>query len=202
MSDSEKKPEIDETEAPLPIDIESTELELGDGDEFKDFESEFEKKPSLKDFLNSPDSPSRYLMIISLLFGSLALVCAGLLVFQYLKHRHSEQKVVIAPELIKLEPSFEERLGEFKVNWNDGELRADLVIQCASAAVCEALKGRKIEARDRILPILQDSSRAEILNPTKKQQIRQRITESLNEMKLPGKVLEANFSDLTVEIAH
>ncbi|MBC7397980.1 MAG: flagellar basal body-associated FliL family protein, partial [Bdellovibrionales bacterium] len=84
----------------------------------------------------------------------------------------------------------------------DGELRADVVIACANLAVCEALKNRKAEARDRILPILQGSSRAEILNPSKKQMLRQHITDSLNEMHLPGKVIETNFSDMTVDVGH
>lgn len=201
MSESEKTPEKDPSETVLPEVSSHPAAELEDLDDLGDLTSIPEKTPRIKEFLVSSDSPSRYFMVLALVFAALAACIFSFLIYQYVQHRRASHPKALPAVVTKIEPTFEEKLGEFRISWNDGELRADLVVQCASAATCEELKNRKIEARDRILPILQSSSRNEILNPAKKQILRQQITDSLNEMKLSGKIVESNFSDLMVETA-
>ncbi|MCW3101477.1 MAG: hypothetical protein JWL77_7095 [Chthonomonadaceae bacterium] len=203
MSDTEKKPETEDLEALLPED---SEHEIEEFDDLEDFDPSEEDSssptPRLKDFLHSPDSPSRYLTILSLVFAFLAASCFGVLVFQYIKHRHSVQKHETLPEIVKLEPIYQQKVNDLQVMWNDGELRADMVVQCSTIETCEEIKARKTEVRDLTLPILQTSSRMEILNPVKKLRLRQQITDALNTMKLSGKVIEVNFTDLMVENPH
>lgn len=202
MSESEKNPKEDPAEAALPESSSHPVVEIDELDDFDDFSPLPEKEPSIRDFLKSPDSPSRYFMVLALIFGALAACTLSILVYQYVQHRRAAHPAKAPVTTAKLEPTYDEKMGEFKVSWSDGELRGDLVVQCATLATCEELKNRKIEARDRVLSILQGSSRSEILNPAKKQMLRQQITDSLNEMKFSGKIVESNFSDLTVEIAH
>ena len=166
------------------------------------FDAGAEEAPSLKDYFHSPDAPSRYLMFLSISFGLLALFCFGFLITAYVKHRHDAKLAVVTTETLKLEPSFREGLGEIRISWKDGDMRADLIAECTTEAACAEIKNRKAEARDVTIPILQNSSRTEILNPTKKLMVRNQIVEKLNEMKLPGKVIQVDFNDLSIEVNH
>ena len=205
MSDTEKKPENEDPNAELPEASSHPVAELEeipDRGELEDLDAPSDRTPSLKELFKTPDSPSRYLLIFSFFLIIAAATCLILFGGRYWKHRHSVKNETIASPVLKLEPTFQVKLGEFKVSLSDGELRVDLVVQCGTQIACDELAARKIDARDRVLPILQNSSRSEILNSAKKQVLRQQITDSLNAMKLSGKIIEVNFSDLTVEIGH
>ena len=199
MSDIEetKKPEEkEEAEA-----LETAELaEIDDLDDLEDLDADYAPSLKIKEYLNSPDAPSRYLMILSLLFGGLAATCLTLLVFEYWKHRHIAQKPVESTvKIIQLDPSFHEDMGEFKIDWDDAEMRAELVAECSTKVACEEIKNRNIEARDLLFPILQNSSRSEVLNPNQKLYLRQQLANKLNDLKLDGTILAVDFSDLTIE---
>ena len=198
MSETEK-----ETPTEKPVDSAPLEAaEVVNLDDLEDFTPETDKTPKLKDYLRSSDAPTRYLLILSFLFAGIALFCFGFLVIQYVKHRHDAQKVVIVKETNKVERVYRESLGEIRVMWTDGELRADVVAECSLPETCEALKERKIEARDVTIPILQESNRSEMMNPARKLLIRNKIAEKLNELKIPGRVVQVDFTDMTIEIAH
>ena len=185
MDEIEKIPEIE------PLD-DLGELPMTDLD--------FGPAPRLKDYFQSPDAPSRYLIILSILFGFLAVFCFGMLVFQYLKLRHYAQKTA-APvaEVVKIDPTFHESLGLFKVVWNNAEMNADLVAECTTEEACAELKNRNTEARDLIFPLLQESSRSTILNPSQKLYLRQQLGERLNKLHLKGRVIKVDFTDLMIE---
>ena len=197
VSNPESEPKLEEMTHPN-----------AEGDELEDIEDqepqidENLKSPKIKDLLLSPDYPSRYLTILSFLFAGLAILCLSLLVFQYVKHRHSAQKVLAKNEAEKLVPLIHESMGEFRTMLKDAELRVDIDAECSIQETCDQLKEHMTEARDAIHPILESTSREEILNPDKKQQLRWRITEKLNDLKLPGKVLQVDFTDLSLEVAH
>ena len=71
----------------------------------------------LKEYFTSTDAPSRYMISLSALFAFLALLCFGLLIFQYVKHRHHEQKPSeTVVETVKVEPTFHQSLGELRCN--------------------------------------------------------------------------------------
>jgi flagellar basal body-associated protein FliL len=156
--------------------------------------------PRLKEYFTSTDAPSRYLILLSSLFAFLAVCSFSLLIFYTWKHRHAEQKTPVATTVESIgEASFNAALGQFKVQWDDGELSADLTAECTTEEACKALKDRYDQTHDSILPLLQASSRTEILNPARKLRLRQAIADKLNELKLNGRVVQIDFTDLTVE---
>jgi flagellar basal body-associated protein FliL len=174
--------------------------EIDDLEEIDGLNLTFTRSPRLKEYLTSPDSPSRYLMILAILFGILAATCFGLLVTQYLKHRHhAEKETAPVIQTVKIEATFHQPLGQFKIDWDDAELHADLDAECSTKEACEELKAKDTEARDLILPLLQGSSRSQVLNPTQKQYLRQQIAEKLNDLKLNGRVIQVDFSDLQID---
>ncbi len=211
MSDTEEKEKTTDSADPNPTPVDPTpkeeshpaaEAEAPEVLESLEINEEPQEKFSLKELLHSSDSPSRYLTLLSLLFGIAALVCLTLLVTQYMKRRHAEQKPPAVVEKPKSGTAITENLGEFAISWTNAELRAELVAECTNQEACENLKRRKAEARDLTIPILEASSRDEILNPDKKLLVRRKIAEKLNEMKLGGKVLEVDFYELSVEVSH
>ena len=178
------------------------------------------QKPKLKELIRSPDTPSRYLTWLSLAFGLLAFLCYGLLAERYLAYRKSLQN----PEVDKAEEErlyggwlnkqnyfrkrltgedavYTQELGEFRVSWPGAELRADLVAECTDQDTCTALKSRPEQIHDLLLPVLQMSSQEKILNPNGKLDLRRNLSDKLNELKLKGKIIQVDFSDLTVEPA-
>ncbi len=208
----------DSASGPAPTGNEATDQTGTEIDaEFNEFNL---KKPKLKELIRSSDSPSRYLTWLSISFGVLAVCCYGLLVQRYVEYRKQKSN----PALEKLEEEklyggwlnnqkyfrkpkegeevvFTQALGEFRVLWTGSELRADLVAECTDEATCNALKDQPEKVHDVILPLLQSSSEQEVLNPNRKLELRRLISEKLNELKFKGKVIQIDFSDLTVEPA-
>jgi flagellar basal body-associated protein FliL len=199
--DDAKKIEEKELEKGADEAAETPELaEIAELKDLEDLDADYAPPLKIKEYLNSTDAPSRYLMTLSILFGMLAAFCLSLLIFEYWHYRHNAQKLVgPAVKTIKLEPGFSEDMGEFKIDWDDAEMRAELVAECSSKETCEEIKARNIEARDLIFPVLQNSSRSEILNPNQKLYLRQQLANKLNELELSGSILQVDFSDLTIE---
>ena len=112
------------------------------------------------------------------------------------------QRPVVVKASAPIEVTITEPLGEFKVSWPQAELRVDIVAECSSREACDQIKERISEVRDATLPVLQSSSRENILNPDKKLALRRTIAEKINDLKLGGKVTEIDFSDMTVEVSH
>lgn len=176
--------------------------------------------PKLKELIHSSDAPSRYLTWLSISFGFIAICCFGLLVMRYLDYRKSLKN----PELEKLEeerlyggwlagqnsfkkrmvgdePVYTQPLGEFRILWPGREMRADLVAECTSEATCKGLKEIPEKIHDALLPILQASNAEDVLNPNRKMELRRALTDKLNELQPQSKVMQVDFSDLTVEAA-
>ncbi len=178
-------------------------------------------KPKLKELIRSPDSPSRYLTWLSLSFGALAILCYGLLVSRYIEHRNrnrdleaekaeaerlyggwlNKQNAFNKMKMEGEEPVFTQSLGEFRVMWATSELRADLVAECTSEDACNQLKDRPEQVHDLVLPIFQVRTPEQVLNPNSKLELRREIVDALNGLKLKGKVLQVDFTDLTIEPA-
>ena len=222
VSDSEKKenqPQASE-HTPLPETSggespkTSPEVEISE-------EVNFDHLPKLKELIRSPDSPSRYLTWLSLAFGGLAILCYGLLVNRYLEYRNQSRNLEAekaeaerlyggwlnkqnAFNKMKMEgedPVFTQALGEFRVLWATSELRADLVAECTNEETCNGLKDRPEQVHDMILPIFQVRTPEQVLNPNSKLELRREIADKLNELKLKGKILQVDFTDLTIEPA-
>jgi flagellar basal body-associated protein FliL len=65
----------------------------------------------------------------------------------------------------------------------------------------EMLKDRPEQVHDMILPIFQVRTPEQVLNPNSKLELRREIADKLNELKLKGKILQVDFTDLTIEPA-
>ena len=175
-------------------------------------------KPSLKDLLHSSDSPSKYMTVLSMVFASLALICSGILISQYLKYRaNAKNEAARRDEESKLyggwlagqhkfkaksengDDLITQELGQFRASWKNIELRVDLVAECTDEETCKSLKDQELKVRDLLIPMLQASSQEEVMNPTKKLQLRRRLAEKLNELELKGRVIQIDFTDMTLE---
>ncbi len=224
MSDSENKenqPQASEHEVPpetLGGESPETSAEAGISDEIN---LDHLPKPKLKELIRSTDSPSRYLTWLSLAFGGLAILCYGLLVNRYLDYRNrnrdleaekaeaerlyggwlNKQNAFNKMNMEGEDPVFTQSLGEFRVLWATSELRADLVAECTNEETCNGLKDRPEQVHDMILPIFQVRTPEEVLNPNSKLELRREIVDKLNELKFKGKVLQVDFTDLTIEPA-
>jgi hypothetical protein len=175
-------------------------------------------KPTLKELLHSPDSPSKYMTVLSLVFAGLALICSGILLTQYWKYRQSARnEAALREEEAKLyggwlagqhkfktksengDDLITQGLGEFRASWKGIELRVDLVAECTDEETCKSLKDQELKVRDLLMPLLQASSQEEVMNPTKKLVLRRRLAEKLNELELKGRVIQIDFTDMTLE---
>ncbi len=189
---------MEATEDLLPPASETT----PNADDLPDFVPGSDKNPSLKDLLQSPDSPSRYMSFLAVVFALLGIFCLALLTHAYLKYQHSAQKPVKKKVEPVVEKTFNQELGEFVISWDHSDLRVNITAECASLEACDQLKEHLSRARDATLPVLQGSSREQILNPEKKVLLRQAIAEKLTDLKLGGKITDVNFTDMTVEVTH
>ena len=175
-------------------------------------------KPTLKDLLHSSDSPSKYLTVLSMVFAGLALICSGILVVQYLKYRsNAKNEAARKEEEAKLyggwlagqhkfkyksengDDLITQSLGEFRANWKNIELRVDLVAECSDEETCKSLKDQELKVRDLLMPLIQASSQEEVMNPSRKLAFRRRLAEKLNELELKGRVIQIDFTDMTLE---
>lgn len=163
------------------------------------------RAPRLKDLLESPDPPSRFMTYLSFAFALLAIACTVTLVMKYLEARRARHAVVIEEPKPVNEKVITESLGEFRLvlkgaeSPNDGELRVDVVAECSNQETCTYLKDHQIQARDIVIPVLVNVRRDEMLNPETKNQIRRRIAEQLNSLPMNGKIIQILFTDLTIE---
>lgn len=162
------------------------------------------KTPRIKELLQSPDAPSRFMTILSIVFAILALAAFSLLIMQYVKHRASHKKVEPVVEKVVAEPVINETLGEFKMflspeKKEQVELRVEVVAECSTQAACTYLKDHIAQARDVVFPVFSAATKEELLGTETKNLIRRRIAERLNSIPMEGKVLQVHFSDMTIE---
>ncbi len=171
-------------------------------------------RPQLKELLQSSDTPSRYVTLLSLVFGALALISAALLVaVMVTKNKKIEPVAHDDPNKVKLEPLIQESLGHYQIVLKptaqenetgataekNQDLRVDLVAECSSIEACKLLKAQMPQARDLIIPVLSSATREDLLKSDTKNIIKQRIAEQLNGLVEPGQINQVHMSDLTIE---
>ena len=157
----------------------------------------------LKTLLQSSDTPTRFMTFLSMGFALLALICFGLLITLYIKNRNSHQVVkteVVAP----LAPTITQSLGDFEaivkpIGSEEEQLSISIIAECNSTEVCETVKSHLAEVRDLVVPLLMGLTKEEWLSVDSKTLLRRKITDRINSMTLPGKVLQVDFSDLLIE---
>jgi len=167
------------------------------------------KTPRVKELLQSPDLPSRFMTLLSIVFGILAVVCFGLLITLYVRHRaHEKALLKAATSSVAVAPvpvdTISESLGEFHLFLSPEkpgriELRVDVVAECSTQEACDYLKDHLPQSRDLALPVLSSATREEYLDSVSKRLIRKKIADRLNALPIGGKILQVDFTDMTIE---
>lgn len=166
-----------------------------------------EKKPKLSELLTSKDRPSRvgtWLALASSFIAVLTLILLLGVIFKRSTAPKTVTELAITPEGNKA--GIAVPLGEFHVFLkpdeqpaNEGELRMDLSAIVDSVATETALKGRLPDARDRLLPLLSNLSKHDLLDPKSKERVRRVLTDRLSGMALPGHVTDVYVTNLMIE---
>jgi flagellar basal body-associated protein FliL len=155
-------------------------------------------KPTLTPEMTA-DPVSRKMFLYAKVFAALALVCIGFLTTLYVKkiranRPHPVEVTVSAPELFKFE---KEQLTV--VLSNQQELRVAIAFDCNSKAACDFLKEHTEQTDDLLVPILNSIDPLTLEDAQSKKLLRQKIVDQLNTLIPEGKVLEANFTNLSLE---
>ncbi len=166
-----------------------------------------EKKPKLSELLTSKDRPSRvgtWLALASSFIAFLTLILLGGVILKRVSQPKSLTELAVTPEGTKA--GIAVPLGEFHVFLkpdeqpaDEGELRVDLSAIVDSVATENALKGRLPDARDRILPLLSNLNKHDLLDPKSKERVRRVLADRLSGMALPGHVLDVYVTNLMIE---
>lgn len=146
--------------------------------------------------------------LLSMVFGILAIVCFGLLIMLYIRHRAHEKALRAATAVVTVAPvpvdTISETLGEFHLFLSPDkperiELRVDVVAECSTQEACDYLKDHLPQSRDLVLPVLSSATREEYLDSASKRLIQKKITNRLNALPISGKILQVQFTDMTIE---
>jgi flagellar basal body-associated protein FliL len=146
------------------------------------------------------DPISRKLILLSLIFATLALSCIGYLTFIYQQKKHanhatnSGETSTVAPQAIT--QGLEEIMVVLK---NEQELRVEMVAECSQIETCDYLKDHIPQARDLLIPVLSGMNPQDLPNVESKNLLRKKLTDRLNTLEMPGKVIQIEFVNLSVE---
>jgi flagellar basal body-associated protein FliL len=166
-----------------------------------------EKKPKLAELLTSKDRPSRvgtWIALASSLIALLTLVLLFVVLFKRSMAPKTAVELAVTPDGHSSGIAVE--LGEFHVflkpdesPTNGGELRLDLSVIVDTPAAAAALKGRLPDARDRLLPLLSNLGKGDLLDPKSKERLRKVFADRIGGMALPGQVLDVYVTNLMIE---
>ena len=161
------------------------------------------KKKALKKELDDAmkaDPTSRSLFRLSLFFAAIALTCFGYLGMNLYKKKQAH--TVIAVEVAPAKPA-EAITQTFDVInvvlKNEQELRVELVAECSQKETCNFLKENPEQARDLLIPVLSNIDPQEFMKIENKDFVRKRLTDRLNSLEMPGKVIQIHFTNLGIE---
>jgi len=146
------------------------------------------------------DPVSKKMFLYSKIFAVLSLTFIGILTYQQLKRKNFYRKPPAKHEVVASEDGFTYQLGLIHVVLkNEQDLRVDLSLECTNKPTCEYIKENPEKARDAILPLLSNIDPGSISSTESKSMIRNKLTEALNTLDMNGKVIQVNFTDLTLE---
>jgi flagellar basal body-associated protein FliL len=146
------------------------------------------------------DPLSRKLILYSMAFASLALICIGLLTFVHYQKKRAEHPPVIAEIAHVPEPMITEPIQEIHVVLKNGQdLRVEIVAECSSKDACSFIKTHTAQVRDLLIPILNTIEADQISSLEVKKLIRKKLTDRLNTLEMEGKVIQVHFNNLSVE---
>ena len=145
------------------------------------------------------DPVSRKMFFYSKIFAALALVCIGFLTTLYVKkiranRPHPVEVAASEPEHFKFEKE-----EVHVVLSNQQDLRVVIAFDCNSKAACDYLKDHTEQTDDLLVPILNSIDPLTLEDAQSKKLLRQKIVDQLNTLIPEGKILEANFTNLSLE---
>jgi flagellar basal body-associated protein FliL len=146
------------------------------------------------------DPVSKKMFFYSKIFAALSLFFIGILTFQHLQRKNFYRKPPSKEEVVEQEKSFVYQMSQLHVILkNEQDLRLDLSIECTNKPACEFIKENPEKTRDAILPVLSAISPNSISDAEAKKSVRSKLAEALNTLPMNGKVIQVNFTDLSLE---
>ncbi len=146
------------------------------------------------------DPISRKLILFSLFFAALAILCIGLLTRIYLEKKHAHDPVETVTHSVEPIVIFSQALDEIHVVLkNEQDLRVELVTECSDKETCEFIKNNQAQVRDSLIPILSNIDSDLFSNLENKREVRKQLAEEINTIPMPGKVIQIHFNNLSIE---
>ncbi len=180
------------TNATSEIPIEGIEGTPSDAPHNK--KSAYQLTPEMK-----ADPVSRKLILLSISFAGLAIICIGFLTYTYYqkKHAHDSHSPVVneEPAIVIIQ-----KLDEIRVKLrNEQDLRAEIATECSDRATCDFVKDHPAQVRDLMIPILSAIDPDIFGNIEAKQTMRKNLVDRLNTLEMPGKVNQVHFNNFSIE---
>jgi flagellar basal body-associated protein FliL len=146
------------------------------------------------------DPISKKLILLSKLFASLALICIGFLTFIYHQKKHAHDGTGAEDIAIKLPIIFSQTLDGIHVKLkNEQDLRAEIAVECATRETCNFIKDNPTQVRDLVIPVLNSIDSDQFSNIENKRLVRKKITDRINTLRMPGRVIQVHFVNLSIE---
>ena len=146
------------------------------------------------------DPLSRKLLLFSMLFASLAILCIGFLTSIYLKKKHALKITHTEVVSTKQAPMITQALDEILVVLkSEQELRVEIVVECSTQDACNFIKDHSVQVRDLLIPMISNIDPIAFSAIDNKNLVRKNITERLNTLELQGKIIQIHFNNLSIE---
>ncbi len=203
----EKSPEETTEEWPPKQKAKSDALDLDQEalSQLEELTDSAQENPPLKELLRSTDSPTRFMTLLSFVFGFLAVLCMGLLITLYVRMHHGH-KVVAPPPKAAFEKVLIQNLGDFNLVIKasptlaeDRTLTVEVNAECSNLDTYDLIKANLEEVRDVVAPLLLETTAEDWGNAEAKTLLRRKIADNINSLNFPGKVLQVDFSFQLVE---
>lgn len=146
------------------------------------------------------DPVSRKLILYSMIFATLALICFSLVAVLYYKKTHADKNTEVeAPHSEKIVVITQPLEQIHVVLKNEQDLRVEIAVECGQKETCDYIKNHPAEARDLLIPILTSIDPDLFASIENKKLIRKKLTDRLNTLEMPGKVIQVHFNNLSIE---
>lgn len=148
------------------------------------------------------DPISKKLILWSMIFAGLAVVCVGLLAYTHYQKKHAQNASHTEEVTEKLAPVITQKLDEIHVKLrNEQDLRAEIVTECTTKETCEFIKGHPEQVRDLLIPILSAVDPDLFSSIENKKLVRKNLLDRLNTLEYPegGRIVQVHFNNLSIE---
>lgn len=146
------------------------------------------------------DPVSRKLVFLSFLFAVLAISCIGFLTFTYYHKKRALRPVVIETTEEKPETIIIQTIDEIQTKLkNDQDIHMQIATECSQKETCTFIKEHQAQVRDLINPIITNVEPDQLSNLEYKKNLRKKLTDRINKLEMPGKVIQIHINNLSIE---